>query len=104
MTDIEDEVHRPGLHIVVGRIGSEPPELHIEVTVDGDRFAVKDYKMVLEGYHQRRPEEVPDEWMEQVTVETVSYQASGTASDPASDPPHDDPGEPRDDRSAPRPE
>ncbi len=89
-TDVQDEVHRPGLHIVVGRISKEPPELHIEVTVDGDRFAVEDYGTVLEGYHQRRPEEVPAAWMDQVTVATVTYQASETTSDALTDPAGED--------------
>ncbi|MBT8439384.1 MAG: Mov34/MPN/PAD-1 family protein [Gammaproteobacteria bacterium] len=52
VTDKHDEHHRPGLHIVVGRIGEEPPDFHIEATVDGIRFGV-DQDQVIAGYHRR---------------------------------------------------
>ncbi len=75
--DKDDELHRPGLHIVVGRLSLEPPDLHIEVTVDGTRFQVHDPKMVLAGYHHRRPHEVPQEWIDKVKVESYdSYSQS----------------------------
>ncbi|MBI2926278.1 MAG: Mov34/MPN/PAD-1 family protein [Verrucomicrobia bacterium] len=77
--DKDDELHRPGLHIVVGRLSLEPPELHIEVTVDGTRFQVHDPKLVLAGYHHRRPHEVPQEWIAKVKVE--SYASYGQTSD-----------------------
>jgi len=67
-TDIEDEVYRPGIHIVVGRIREDPPDLHIEVIVDGIRFQVQNREAVIEGYQRRRPEEVPQEWMDRITV------------------------------------
>jgi hypothetical protein len=67
-TDRADEEHRPGLHIVVGCIHREPPEFHLEATVDGMRFRVKELAHVVEGYHRRRPDEVPDNWLERVTV------------------------------------
>lgn len=67
-TDVEDEVNRPGLHIVVGRIQEDPPDLHIDVIVDGVRFQVKNPDSVIEDYEKRRPDEVPDEWIERVTV------------------------------------
>jgi len=70
-TDVQDEVHRPGVHMVVGRIHREPPELHIEVTVDGHRFLVEDHRQVIEGYHSRRCAEVPVEWLDKVTVEVL---------------------------------
>lgn len=66
--DTSDERHRPGLHIVVGRICSEPPEFHVEVTVDGMRFRVKRLETVVEGYERRRVDEVPPEWIEKVEV------------------------------------
>jgi hypothetical protein len=66
--DTTDEKHRPGLHIVVGRIFSEPPEFHLEVTVDGMRFRVKRLETVVEGYDRRRVSEVPSEWIERVEV------------------------------------
>ncbi len=52
LTDKHDEYHRPGLHIVVGRIGEEPPDFHIEASVDGMRFGV-DPDQVIAGYRGR---------------------------------------------------
>jgi hypothetical protein len=69
-TDQRDEEHRPGLHLVVGRIGWEPPELHAEFVVDGCRFLV-DPKAVIEGYEARREDEVPEEWIERVEVDVL---------------------------------
>ena len=65
--DEKDEHHRPGLHIVVGRLFSEV-EFHIVVTVDGMRFRVKRIETVVEGYEQRRVDEVPSEWIAKVEV------------------------------------
>ncbi|MHC1768643.1 MAG: hypothetical protein AB9869_30915 [Verrucomicrobiia bacterium] len=67
-TDESDEAHRPGLHLVVGRIRQEPPHFHCEATVDEFRFKVPDLSVVVEGYHSRRIAEVPGEWVEKVTV------------------------------------
>ncbi len=67
-TDRQDEKYRPGLHIVVGRIGEEPPEIHAEAIVDGVRFKV-DRDMVLEGYSRRR-EQVSRNWFDQVEIES----------------------------------
>ena len=65
--DEKDEHHRPGLHIVVGRLFSEV-EFHIVVTVDGMRFRVKRLETVVEGYERRRVDEVPLEWIQKVEV------------------------------------
>src|SRR5262249_30429614 len=72
ITDEDDELHRPGLHIVVGRIHLEPPEFHLEVSVDGARFEIKNLETVVERYHQRRTGEVPQSWLDKVTVKTWS--------------------------------
>lgn len=69
-TDVHDEVDKPGLHVVVGRITTEPPEVHAEIVVDGTRFRV-DPLDVIEGY-ERRVEDVPQAWLEQVKVEDVA--------------------------------
>jgi len=66
-TDKLDEMYRPGLHIVVGRIREEPPEFHVEAMVDGVRFKVKPDK-VLEGYARRRTD-VCNEWFEKADIE-----------------------------------
>lgn len=63
-----DEVYRPGLHIVVGRIQEEPPQFHCEATADGYRFSVHDLSLILEGYHRRRIDEVPPDWIAKVAV------------------------------------
>lgn len=78
-TDETDETHRPGLHIVVGRISNEPPEFHVEVVVDGARFRVKDILSVVAGYKQRRPDLVPDDWMAKVSKKVwPKYKYEGT--------------------------
>jgi proteasome lid subunit RPN8/RPN11 len=69
-TDVHDEMDKPGLHVVVGRIGQEPPDVHAEIVVDGTRFSV-DPLDVIAGY-ERRTEEVPAAWIAQVGVEDVS--------------------------------
>jgi proteasome lid subunit RPN8/RPN11 len=71
-TDKADESYRPGLHLVVGRIQQEPPEFYCAVTADGGRFEVKDLALVMESYQERRRSEVPEEWIDQVSVEGCS--------------------------------
>jgi len=78
-TDVHDEVDKPGLHVVVGRIDREPPELHAEIVVDGTRFHVEP-EDVVEGYERRR-DDFPAAWMDQVEVEDVtSSWSSGWSS------------------------
>ena len=71
-TDKYDEFHRPGLHIVVGRVDREPPEFHIEAVADGTRFDMKS-EFVIEGY-DRRNTDIPSEWLDKVTIEQQGYQ------------------------------
>ncbi len=70
-TDKDDELHSAGLHIVVGRIKQEPPDLHVEAVVDGKRFRL-DPRQVIEGYEQRRLP-VAKAWIEKVRVEKQTY-------------------------------
>jgi hypothetical protein len=65
-TDIHDESHRAGLHIIVGRISREPPEIHVEAVVDGERFELE-AEDVVEGYGARRTD-FPPAWMDKVKV------------------------------------
>jgi len=51
-TDIEDENYRPGIHIVVGKIHNEPPDFHVEMTIDGFRFILEQDE-IIEGYLKR---------------------------------------------------
>jgi PRTRC genetic system protein A len=85
-TDEKDEQHRPGLHIVVGRILSEPPQFHIEAIVDGMRFRVKNTETVLEGYERRRVSEVPGEWIDQVEVRRWTNSLGYVRIHPGGDP------------------
>jgi hypothetical protein len=78
-TDKHDETHAAGLHIVVGRIQKEPPEIHIEAVVDGARFTLT-ARDVIEDY-AKRSLDVPQEWIERVAIEeSTSYWYSGSVS------------------------
>lgn len=77
--DQQDEIYGAGLHIVVGRINREPPEFHIEATVDGVRFRVDDPALVFAGY-RKRCFDVPKEWLDKVqVVPWSSYRKSQTS-------------------------
>jgi hypothetical protein len=69
-TDRLDEVYRDGVHGVVGRIESEPPEFHLELAVDGHRFALRP-EQIFEGYRERR-RYVPRQWLDKVKVKVDS--------------------------------
>jgi hypothetical protein len=78
-TDKHDEEHGAGLHIVVGRISHEPPEIHVEAVADGERFRLAPGD-VIEDYARRDPD-VPQEWIDRVEIEeSRSYWYSGSAS------------------------
>ena len=81
--DKSDETHRPGIHMVVGRLYLEPPEIHLEMVVDGSRFQLQDLHSVAQGYARRRRHEVPQAWIDQVTVTSWSnyYKRSCASSD-----------------------
>ena len=66
--DERDERHRPGIHLIVGRISQEPPEFSITAVVDGLRFRVRHLESVVEGYDRRRADEVPADWIGKVSV------------------------------------
>src|SRR5262249_26301967 len=66
-TDKYDERHRAGLHIVVGRLSREPPELHVEAVVDGVRFPVEPAGGIT-GY-RKRSRRAPDAGRDKVKVE-----------------------------------
>jgi len=70
-TDVEDEVHRPGIHVVVGRLDRPEPEFHFAAVVDGHRFELS-REQVLEGF-EAADAAVPSEWVDRVSVETVRY-------------------------------
>ena len=65
--DCHDEFYRDGVHVVVGHIDAgEPPQFHLEMAIDGQRFLLK-ADQFLEGYRCRR-KLVPQAWMERVEV------------------------------------
>ena len=67
-----DERHRDGVHAVVGLIDQEPPEFHVELAVDSQRFALKN-EQLFEGYRARR-RFVPRTWLERVTVREMGWR------------------------------
>ena len=80
-TDVEDEFHSAGLHIVVGRIWNDPPEFHVEAVVDGQRFRL-DLDEISGGYASRRMK-VPSQWISRVDI-AVPKWGSGSSLYPAS--------------------
>jgi hypothetical protein len=77
-TDQDDEQYRTGLHIVVGRIYNEPPEFHVEATVDGVRFPVQQDK-IFEGYDCRR-DDFPKKWFDWLTIELTPSSWTNSSS------------------------
>jgi hypothetical protein len=71
-TDADDERHRDGVHAVVGRIESEPPEVHVELAVDGERFKLQP-EDIFEGYTARQ-ESFPPEWLERVRIREYGWR------------------------------
>jgi hypothetical protein len=77
-TDRLDERYRDGIHGVVGRIEEEPPEFHLELAIDGFRFALAE-DQIFEGYTRRRCF-VPRAWLNQVKIEVDSWTRSSFSS------------------------
>lgn len=77
-TDEEDEMHRPGLHIVVGNINKEPPALYCAMVADGVRFKIEPVKALFEDYHSRNTKDVPPEWIDKVKEKKWAYQSSSS--------------------------
>ena len=66
-TDRADEHHRPGLHLVVGRIFREKPEYSADFVVDGTRFRVEP-RQILERPCPRRVTS-PVSWLNRVRID-----------------------------------
>ncbi len=64
--DQADDRRLPGLHIVVGTLHTEPPQLHAEMVIDQQRFTVPPER-VIEGYAQRRAD-FPQHWNRRLRV------------------------------------
>jgi hypothetical protein len=69
-TDCHDEVHRDGVHVVVGKIENEPPEFHLEMAIDGHRF-VMEMDDLFTSY-KKRGKTVPKKWIDKVAVKLES--------------------------------
>ena len=78
--DIHDEVYRPGLHVVAGRLDRDPPEWHVEYVVDGTRFPFAPESVLdLEGYAGRTVPTEPD-WLDRLEVLPAAEYARKRAS------------------------
>lgn len=77
-TDKDDEEHRPGLHLVVGKIDLEPPDFHAEVVADGQRFKIDSIKQVVEGYAKRA--DFPKEWKQKLKIKKWTSTWTGGGS------------------------
>jgi len=77
-TDKYDEEYLAGLHVVVGRLYQEPPDVHIEVVVDGVRFPVA-YEAVVGGYEERRSD-FPSGWIDRLQVKEATSWGTGYGS------------------------
>ena len=67
-TDKDDEVNRPGLHIIAGYVDGKfhPIEFHCVAVLDGERFVIEDHSVIMEPYVSSDTADVPDEWMDKV--------------------------------------
>lgn len=65
-TDEADEVHRDGIHAVVGHIDRRQPDFHMALAVDGRRFDLA-FSDVFSGFEKPR-RDIPQQWMDQLTV------------------------------------
>jgi proteasome lid subunit RPN8/RPN11 len=75
--DVSDEIYRPGLHLVAGRVDRDPPQWHAEYVVDGKRFTVAARSvMETEGYSGRSTD-VPPRWLRRVRINTVGRYGDG---------------------------
>jgi hypothetical protein len=65
-TDKQDEIHRDGVHAVVGKIDREPPQFYADFAIDGSRFELE-FGHFFKGYRKRR-RLIPNAWLEKVKV------------------------------------
>lgn len=75
--DEDDEFKRPGIHLVVGNVDKEPPELFAAAVVDGHRFELKTPMSLIEDYLQRDTKSVPREWIGKVKEKVWTYTDYG---------------------------
>jgi hypothetical protein len=80
--DCDDESFRAGLHVIIGRIGREPPEVLVEAVVDGRRFELP-WTQVFAGYRRRR-KRIPRSWRRKVEVRVRGGQSMTSNDRPGS--------------------
>ncbi len=73
--DMKDERYRPGLHVVAGRLDSDPPDWHIEYVVDGSRFPITPESVLDLDAYAGRTVPTDTEWMKRLDVMTVGEYA-----------------------------
>ena len=76
-TDTFDETHRPGIHIIVGKIYDKVPQFYCDAVADGERFKVDDLDLVCEGFDKVDTASVPPEWLTKSKVEEKKWETSG---------------------------
>lgn len=67
--DKADEEHRPGIHVTIGRIDEEPPDMCASIVVDGVRFVMDDMMEVIEDYDARAS--FPAAWLDQFSIKKL---------------------------------
>lgn len=80
MTDENDELNRPGLHLIAGYIQDPRPQFHCIVVADGTRFKVIDHDLVMERFESSKGIEVPKEWTDKVKKKEYASYSSGSYS------------------------
>lgn len=76
MTDENDELNRPGLHLIAGYLQDPKPRFHCIVVADGTRFKVLDHDKVMERFESSKGIEVPEEWLSKVKKKEYSSSFS----------------------------
>ena len=66
MTDENDELNRPGMHLIAGYLKDPKPSFHCIVVADGTRFKVKDHSRVMAGFHSTKGVTFPKDWLDKV--------------------------------------
>ena len=69
-----------GIHLVVGRccdvLNGKLPDVHVEIVVDGQRFKAAPSQLI-EGYNKPRMN-VPQEWIDSLTVDSHAWKKSSS--------------------------
>ena len=64
--DQHDELHRDGLHAVVGWVDRDVPDFYVDLAIDGTRFQFRP-EHVFRGFRQAR-RFIPAVWMDQLQI------------------------------------